>query len=350
MNRQNIHITNYDNFDKVFTYLHLYKASMKAQRNVGWKGSVQKYKMKRNINLATTLKKLRNQTYKSMGFYEFVKVERGKPRLIKSNHISERVVQKCLCDYSLTPILKRKLIYDNGATLKHKGCLFVINRTKLFMRKALKKSKTLYFLTMDFHSYFENINHDILIKEVSRYYSDYRLINLYIHFIKCFGKKGLGLGSQVSQISAIFYIHTIDNIIKHYCKHKYYTRYMDDSIIIDESKEKLKHTLKVIKRVCDYYDIELNEKKTIISKNRCSYLKRQFIISDKLITKPMKDSYYRMFRKLKVFFKWYKENKISLENIETSYQSWKSHFLTDNAKILLHKANIKYNSFKENYL
>lgn len=125
---------------------------------------------------------------------------------------------------------------------------------------------------------------------------------------------------------------------------------MDDSIIIDESKEKLKHTLKVIKKVCDYYDIELNEKKTIISKNRCNYLKRQFIISDKLITKPMKDSYYRMFRKLKVFFKWYKENKISLENIETSYQSWKSHFLTDNAEILLHKANIKYNSFKENYL
>lgn len=346
MNRQNIHIT----FDNVFTYLHLFRASMKAQRNVGWKASVQNYKKKRNIVIANTLKDLRLNKYKSKGFYTFTKVERGKERLIRSNHITERVVQKCLCDYCLTPTLRTKLIYDNGATLKHKGCEFVIKRTKLFIRKAIREQKPIYFLTMDFHSYFENINHKILIDNVSKYVNDYRLINLYTHFIKCFGNKGLGLGSQVSQISAIFYTHNIDNFIKHNCHFKYYTRYMDDSIIISTNKEKLKRAIKKIKNICIDNCIELNDKKTILSKNHCSYLKRHFVVNNKLYSRPCKDSFYRMMKKLKIFFKWYKEHKITLDNIETSFQSWRSHFLKDNAKIIVNKANIIYNNLKEYYL
>ena len=345
-----MHITHYDNFDKVFSFLHLYKSSMKAQRNVGWKMSVRRYKMKRNINLANTLSKLRSGTYRSKGFYTFTKIEMGKTRLIRSNHISERVVQKCLCDYALTPILKSKLIYDNGATLKHKGCLFVLNRTKYFMRKCMKENKDIYFLTMDYHSYFENINHEILISEVKKYIKDTKIMNLYIHFIKCFGEKGLGLGSQVSQISAIFYTHAIDNLIKHKLHFTYYTRYMDDSIIISTNKEKLKQALVEIKDVCSKYKIEINEKKTMLSKNHCSYLKRHFVISRKLYTRPCKDSFYRIIKKLKIFFKWYEQGKMTLNNIETSYQSWRSHFLGDNAKIIVNKANKIYNKYKENYL
>lgn len=345
MNRPNIHKTT---FDKTFTYLHLYRASIKAKRNVGWKNSVQKYNAKRNIYLSITLTKLRNGTYKSKGFYSFTKVERGKPRLIRSNHISERVVQKTLCDYYLTPLLRKKTIYDNGATLSHKGCEFVINRAKLFARKCDRLGKPIYFLTTDFHSYFDNINHEILLKAIRRYCFDDKLFVLITHFIKCFGNKGLGLGSQVSQICAIFYTHEIDNLIKHELRFKYYVRYMDDSLIISDSKEKLQYALKRIKEVCIRNDIILNESKTLISKNRCSFLKRQWInvaSSKRLIVKPNKDSYYRMFRKIKIFMKW----KMPLENIETSFQSWRSHFMKDNAKILVNKANIKYNNLKENY-
>ena len=346
MNRQNTHTTNYDDFNKVFSYLHLYRASKKAQKNVGWKYSVQKYLYKRNINLANTRKQLLNSKYKSMGFYTFYRHERGKLRVIKSNHISERVVQKCLCDYSLVPILKRKLIYDNGATLKHKGCEFVLKRTKLFIRKAQRENKPIYALTMDFHSYFDNIDHDILIEEVSRYYTDTKLINLYTYFVKCFGEKGLGLGSQISQISAVYYTHAIDNLIKHKQKHKYYVRYMDDSVILDTSKSKLKETLSLIVSVCEKYRIIINEKKTMISKNSFSFLQRTWsIVKHKFYIKPKKDSFYRMMRKLKIFAKWYKQNKFSLENIKTSYNSWQSHFKYDSANNILKKSNIIYNNY-----
>ena len=96
--------------------------------------------------------------------------------------------------------------------------------------------------------------------------------------------------------------------------------------------------------------IILNEKKTMISKNKCSYLKRQFIASDKLYTKPKKDSYYRMLKKLKIFYRWFLEKRMTYENIEMSYQSWQSHFITDDAKIILKKAERVYNKYKEKIL
>lgn len=125
---------------------------------------------------------------------------------------------------------------------------------------------------------------------------------------------------------------------------------MDDSLIVDINKEKLKKTLKIIQNICEKYKIILNKKKTIVSKNRCSYLQRQWINTNKLIVKPKKDSYYRMFRKLKIFFRWFKAKRLTLENIETSYQSWRSHFLKDNSKLLVNKANLMYNKLKEQYL
>lgn len=82
----------YGDFDKVFTFDNLYCAFKKCCRGVGWKASTQRYKANALQNINDTLRSLQNGTYKSRGFYEFDVVERGKPRHIKSVHISERVV------------------------------------------------------------------------------------------------------------------------------------------------------------------------------------------------------------------------------------------------------------------
>ena len=70
----------------------------------GGKASTQRYKANALLNVVDTLDLLRSGKFKSKGFYEFDIIERGKERHIKSVHISERVVQRCLCDYSLVPI------------------------------------------------------------------------------------------------------------------------------------------------------------------------------------------------------------------------------------------------------
>ena len=57
-------------------------------------------------------------------------------------------------------------------------------------------------------------------------------LNFIFQIIDSFGEVGLGLGSQVSQLLALFYLNELDHIIKEKFHIKAYIRYMDDFIII----------------------------------------------------------------------------------------------------------------------
>lgn len=86
----------YGDFEKVFSFDNLYMAFRKCCLGVGWKASTQRFKANALQNVNDLFRSLQNDKYKSRGFYEFDIVERGKERHIKSVHISERVVQRCL--------------------------------------------------------------------------------------------------------------------------------------------------------------------------------------------------------------------------------------------------------------
>ena len=51
------------------------------------------------------------------------------------------------------------------------------------------------------------------------------------------GDKGIGLGSQVSQITELAVLDDLDHYIKERLRIKHYLRYMDDFILIHEDKE-----------------------------------------------------------------------------------------------------------------
>lgn len=66
--------------------------------------------------------------------------------------------------------------------------------------------------------------------------------------------KGLPIGNMTSQILAIFYLNDIDHYIKENLKYKYYIRYMDDLLIFDTDKDRLKRDFKLI-------EVEINKLK-----------------------------------------------------------------------------------------
>ena len=109
-----------DDFNIVFSYENLYRSYKKCRRNVAWKASVQKYITQAPLMVNQTYEKLQAGKFKSSGFYEFDINERGKIRHIKSVTIAERVVQRCLCDNALVPMLSPTFIYDNGASLENR--------------------------------------------------------------------------------------------------------------------------------------------------------------------------------------------------------------------------------------
>ena len=337
----------YGTFNTVFDFDNLYRSYKMCCRGVGWKASTQRYKANALVNVNETLRALRAGTYKGRGFFEFDIVERGKARHIKSVHISERVVQRCLCDFALVPMLGNSFIYDNGACMHNKGIDFAVNRLVCHLQRHYRKHGTNgYALVFDFSKYFDNIQHAPLKAIIGKAFSDPQIMRLVNGFIDDFGDIGLGLGSQISQISALAYPNKLDHYIKEVLRIKAYIRYMDDGVLIHESKDHLRVCLSEIKRICAALGIKLNEKKTQIIKlsQGITFLKRRFILTETgaVIIKPARKGITKMYHKLRTFKRWYDEGKMQLQDIQTSFVSWQGHIKHCNAYGVLQKINKYY--------
>ena len=193
----------YDDFERVADVDNLYYAFTRCMRGVSWKESVQRYEANALKNVYETSQKLRLGQSVQSAFVAFTLRERGKTRLIKSIHISERVVQKCLCDQVLVPILSNCLIHDNGASVKGKGVHFALRRLIAHLAKFYRhnKSNQGYALQIDFTKFFDSVDHKVLYSLLGRKIKDPRVRSLIKNFVGVFGDgKSLGLGSQISQI------------------------------------------------------------------------------------------------------------------------------------------------------
>lgn len=318
-------------FEQVFSYGNLYKAYIRCRRNVGWKASTQKYIVQAPLNVYSTKESLMNGKFKSKGFFEFSLYERGKKRKIKSVKIEERIVQRCLCDHALVPVVEGSFIYDNGASIRNKGYHFAMNRmTRHLQYHYRKHGADGYILLFDFSKFFDNVPHDTIKEIVQKSFDDQRVIDLTNHFIDCFkGNKGLGLGSQISQTLALASCNKLDHMIKEKLKVKCYGRYMDDGYLIHSDKDYLKYCLKRIKEECRKLGMPLNDKKTHIIKisHGFTWLKGRFFLtqSGKIVKKIYKKSVTRERRKLKKLKKFCEIGKMTEKDVWCAFQSWRSY-------------------------
>lgn len=320
----------FDNFEWVFSYEHLYKSYKKCKQGVGWKASTQRFIDLAPLKIYRIYRKLKRGTYRSKGFFEFDIIERGKKRHIKSVLIDERVVQRCLCDYCLVPLLSRTFIYDNGASLQNKGYHFARKRVIRFLQKYSAKHGTDgHALLFDFSKFFDNISHSLCKMILRRNISDKRIIKLVDHFVDMFGEVGLGLGSQISQIFALASANYLDHFIKEKLQIKYYERYMDDGILIHENKAHLKKCKLEIEKMCRVYGIVMNDRKTQIVKlsHGFTWLKTKFNVlpSHKILRRVVRKSIRIMRNRLSSFKHLISDGKMTVYDAFMSFQSWRSY-------------------------
>ena len=292
----------YYSFDNIFTMNHLWESYKRCRKGTSWKAMVQKFNSQANINIYKLYKKLKERKWKHGKYYDFDRIENGKKRHIQAEYFNDRVVQRCLCDYSLIPILSKKFIYDNSASQKDKGIDFAIRRCKMHLQKHVNKyGNDGYVLQFDFHHYFESIDKSIITKMLDNLYLDKDIFNVAYSMIEQF-EKGLGLGSQLSQTLALYFPNRLDHKIKEYFRMKFYGRYMDDGYIISNDKQQLNLILDYIRKWSKEYKIPLNENKTQIIKlsKGFTFLKKSFkIVNNKIIVRVDKKNIHRMKRKLK---------------------------------------------------
>ena len=352
--RQNINMMQLDTsntaenilFDKLIDLNNLYASFKKCKKQTYWKCSVQRYESNLLFNLLELRNSLISGTYIQKPFVEFELNERGKKRHIKSLHISDRVLQRALCDYILEPSIRKYLIYDNGASIKGKGIDFTKRRLVTHLHKYYSKHGSEgYILLCDFKKYFDSIPHDKLILMFGKYIHDEKVLALVKYLISTFGNgKGLGIGSQISQIAGISYLIDLDNFIKIVKGCKYYGRYMDDFYIIHQDKNYLKSLLDEIKTVVNNLGLNLNEKKTQIYRIDKGFtflkLKTHITKTGQVIRIPCRKNIIREKRKLKKL----KYKNINFKDIYNSYLSFTGNLKRYNSFFIIKKLNNFFNS------
>ena len=214
------------------------------------------------------------------GCYHIFTIQEKKKRLIMSSSLEDKIVNHVICKKILLP-LDKYLIDSNCATRIGRGTSYARKLLDRYLVK-IKSKGDFYVLKFDFSKYFYHIDHEVLLNKLEKYldWEDLRLIRSvldttnasYINEeIKRLGmdtyyQKGVSLpiGNYTSQFLAVFYLNDLDHYIKEQLRCKYYIRYMDDGIILEKDKDRLKEILNVIEeKVKNEYLLELNAKTKI---------------------------------------------------------------------------------------
>lgn len=324
-------------YARAFSYGSMYRAYRLCRRNVAWKASVQKYIVQAPVLVYKTWAQLATGKYKPPVFFEFDLYERGKQRHIRSTTITDRVVQRALCDNALVPTVFGTMIYDTGACVKDKGYTFAIARMDAHLQKFIRKYGTNGAILMgDFRHFFDSIMHWAVLKVLHKELEDLRVIGLTEDLIRMFDqtsppelRRGLGLGSQISQVLAPAVASYVDHFIKSVPGAKFYARYNDDFYVIGKSKAWLHRLKELIRAKCAETGLELHPRKTQVVKltHGFTWLKVRYNVTPggRILKRIHPASVTRERRKLKKLAAKYRAGERTFEQFYESWQSWDAH-------------------------
>ena len=323
-------------FDAMLDFQNMYRAYRRAAAGKRDKQEVIDFELDLSRNLWEIIHQMEAKTYRVGGYHKFM-IYDPKERKIEALSFRDRVVQHCLCDNILKPYFENRLIHDNAACREGKGTDFARDRLTEFLREHYKKHGTNgYILKYDIRHYFDSIDHETL-KWMLGSIPDRNVLGLLYHIIKSYDgttdpmtgrKKGLPLGNQTSQWFALYYLDPMDRLIKEKMRIKHYVRYMDDGIMVHESKEYLKEVLTQMRKKAKELHLEFNEKTQILPISEgVDFLGFRFYLTDtgKVIRRLRTSNKRRWKRRLKKYKEEYRAGNKSLEDITRSVASYRGH-------------------------
>ncbi len=129
------------------------------------------------------------------------------------------------------------------------------------MRIMKRKYGSYYILKCDIKKYFYNINKDILFSILKRSMSDKELLNFTLVLLNSEDKVGIPIGNYTSQYFANIYLNELDHYVKETLRISYYVRYMDDFILLLDTKKECISILKKIQFFLENkLELKLNDK------------------------------------------------------------------------------------------
>lgn len=343
-----------DYFDNCFTYGNMRKALNRCCRNVRWKDSVAGYELHAAQNTVTLIEKIKNGTYKLSKYQRFTIYE-PKEREIVATRISDRQVQMALCEGGLYKDLTEHFIHDNCACQKGKGTDFALDRLKVHLLRYYRKhGRDGWVLKCDIKKFFPSTRHDVAKAALAKRIGDERALQMVCDIVDSFdGDTGIGLGSQISQLTELAVLDDLDHFIKERLHIKYYVRYMDDFILIHESKEYLKYCLEEIRKKVEEIHLTLNEKTTMYPiRQGVKFLQWRFILTTRggVRMKMSPEKQGRQRRRLKKLATREAAGRFEKDTTERSFTSWKANAERGDTFFQVKRMETHYNKLKEEVL
>lgn len=253
-------------WEEICSMENLKLAHQNASKGKKWYKEVREFNKDPEKYLKQIQTMLVMKTYKPLPYFKFIRVERGKEREIyKSKYFPERVIQWAVLQV-ISPILLRQFIYDTYSAIPERGIHLALKRVLEAVQND--QTGTQCCLKMDVKKYYPSIDREILIQDYERLFKDEDLLWYLRLNIRESPDTGIPIGNYLSQFSGNFYLSSFDHWIKEVKGVKYYYRYMDDIVILHESKEYLQQ-LRV--EIIEY--LAENKHLTIKGNHQVFYLK-----------------------------------------------------------------------------
>ncbi len=241
-------------YSHICSFENLYVAYLLARRGKRSKAQVAAFEREQEDELLRLQDDLTAEAYTPGPYHSFY-IHEPKRRLISAASFRDRVAHHALVNV-IEPIWERRFIFDTYANRVGKGTHRALDRCQQFARRYP------YVLQCDLKQFFPSIDHAVLQETLARHIADeaaWRLCGKIIasgagvlseeyemvwfsgdDLLAINRPRGLPIGNLTSQFWANVYLDGFDHFVKRDLKCKAYIRYVDDFLLFDDDKAKLR--------------------------------------------------------------------------------------------------------------
>ena len=334
-------------YEELCSYENLETAFNRARRGKTLKDYVIEFEAKLKENLLQLRTELLLQTYQPQPLKTFI-LRDPKTRKISKSAFRDRVIHHAICNI-IESVFDKRFIHDSFANRMRKGTINAVKRFDEFKRKVSQNNTVrCYVLKADVKSYFDTVNHRILLGILGKRIKDERVMWLIKRILDNHKgentNKGMPLGNLTSQFFANVYLNELDQFVKHKLRAKYYIRYVDDFVILHQSRkvlEEYKEQTDVFLR--EKLDLKLHPDKSQVLKleKGVGFLGFRVFYHHKLLVKKNMRKFEKRMEQMKYE---YKDEKLDREKVIEKFEGWLAYATHANTYKYRKRMTSKFNS------
>lgn len=237
-------------FEEIISLENLFSAWEKFKKGKRGKADVQKFEHSLEQNIFELHRRLQAKKYKHDPYFSFY-IQDPKQRHIHKATVRDRIVHHAVFRV-LNPVFEPTFISHSFSCRVDKGTHKGVEALAKMIRQVTRNnSQNAFVLKCDIKSFFESIDHDILLSLLKNKVKDENTIWLlkeiiashYSQRLSLFTYKGLPIGNLTSQLFANIYLNELDQFVKQTLRIKHYARYTDDFVIVSKDEKELQNLL-----------------------------------------------------------------------------------------------------------